>query len=58
MRAETVNLDLVIHLSRIIDTALQIEIEMRQQVRLVEEHQIGRGEHVGIFERFVFALRH
>lgn len=39
------------------DAGSDIEIEMRQQIRLVEQHQVRCGEHVGIFERLVLALR-
>ena len=35
-----------------------VEIEMRQQVGLVEQHEIGGDEHVGIFERLVLAFGH
>ena len=38
------------------DAGADVEIEMRQQVGLVEQHQVGGGEHVGIFRRLVLAL--
>ncbi len=33
-----------------------VEAEVGQQVALVEQHDVGRGEHVGILERLVLAL--
>lgn len=35
---------------------LNVEIEIRQQVDFVEQHQAGGGEHMRILQRFVFAF--
>jgi hypothetical protein len=35
-----------------------IEIDMRQQIDLVEEHQIGMVKHGRVFQRFVLSLGH
>ena len=33
-----------------------VELEMRQQVALVQQHEVGGGEHVGILQRLVLAF--
>ena len=40
------------------DGRVHIEIEVRQQVDLVQQHEARGAEHVGVFDRFVFALGH
>ena len=40
----------------VLDGLLDVEVEVGQQVALVEQHQVGGAEHVGILERLVLAL--
>jgi hypothetical protein len=45
-----------VHAPRQLDAAGHVKLHMRQQVDLVEDHQLRRGKHVGVLERFVFAF--
>ena len=40
------------------EKALEVEVEMRQQVELVHEHELARAEHERVLERLVLALGH
>ena len=40
------------------DRLVGIEVDIGQQVDLVQQQQVGGGEHVGILERLVLALGH
>ncbi len=52
------DLQVGVHPPRVIHTAVHIKIHVRQQVDLVQQHQAGCGEHIGIFQRFVLAFGH
>ncbi|CAI8740595.1 protein of unknown function [Methylocaldum szegediense] len=41
---------------QIADAALEVETQIRQQIDLVDQDQIGAMEHVRVFQRFVLAL--
>ena len=48
--------DRAIYCPHIPETAFNIEIDMGQQVRLGDDHDLGGSEHVRVFERLVVAL--
>lgn len=48
--------DLRIHPAGVCQSAFRIEIDMRLQVDLGEQHQIRRSEHIRVLERLVIAL--
>ncbi len=48
--------DVRVHLAGVLRGALEVEVHVRQQVDLVQQHQIGGTEHVRILERLVLAL--
>jgi len=50
------NLQVGIHPPRIVQALFHIEIHMRQQVGLVQQHQPGGGEHVGVLQWFVLTF--
>ena len=50
--------DLWIYAARVIEAGLHVEVYMREQVRLIEQHQLCRAEHVRVFQRFVLSFSH
>ena len=40
------------------ETGADIEIDMRQQIGLVQQHQVGSGKHARIFQGLVFPFGH
>ena len=50
------HLDAGVDAPRQLDAARHVELHMRQQVDLVQDHEPGGGEHVGVLERLVLAL--
>ena len=57
-RGDLQHLDIRVHPLGKIDALLDIEVQVRQKVDLVENHQVGLVEHVRVFERLVLALGH
>ena len=54
--AQPRRLDLRINPAGVVDAAIDVEIDMRQQVCLGDQHQIGGGEYVRVFQRLVLTL--
>jgi len=55
---ELEDLDGGVHTSGQLDAARDVELHVRQQVGLVEDHQLRGREHVGVLQRLVLALGH
>jgi hypothetical protein len=57
-RGETIGGDVRVDGQGVFDRLVNIEVEMRQEIDLVDDHDAACAEHVRIFERLVFAFSH
>ena len=55
-RADEHALDVGVHRVEVVQEALEVEVEVRQQVDLVDQHELAGAEHQRVLQRLVLAL--